>query len=443
MWRAASWTMVVALVLSSSSTQPPREKPGERKRIEGELMLGDPLDARLKHPSNVHEIKLTKGESVVIRLNSNQFDAYLIVQDSAKKELAFNDDDPDEGTLNSKLIFTAPKDDTYLLVATSLDNKVGKYELIIEAASEKLKEFSKLQADHQAATEAATKKLQTQYRDQLIELEAQYIVKANAFAEANADDPVGKSAAKQVSNLLMKAGQFGTPSVVKHLRTLAETAKSKEVRGQALLALAEVMQQQFEEAAKTKDKEQAAKLNAETIALFNEVLSKYGGVQSPFGPLAGKANDALFVLTKLAVGKTAPDMEGEEIDGKMFKLSDFRGKVTAVYFWGSWCGPCREMIPHERELAHKHEKVPFALVGINTDNNKDKAKEFLQQEKISWTQVWDGGSTTGPLSSSWKVQAFPTIYVLDGNGVIRLRSVGDPGAEFERVIDELLADLKK
>jgi len=68
---------------------------------------------------------------------------------------------------------------------------------------------------------------------------------------------------------------------------------------------------------------------------------------------------------------------------------------------------------------------------------------FLTKQEITWTQVWDGPGTQGPLVKAWKTQAFPTIYVLDGNGVVRLRAVGDPGNILEQTIEECLAELKK
>jgi CHAT domain-containing protein/tetratricopeptide (TPR) repeat protein len=114
------------------------EKAGDVKptKIAGELKRDDPLDGKRKHPSQVHEFKMDQGQSFVIRLKSSDFDAYLIVCDSHNKELAYNDDDPDDTpTTNSKLVFTAPKEDTYKIVVTSDDNKVGKFELTIEGAT--------------------------------------------------------------------------------------------------------------------------------------------------------------------------------------------------------------------------------------------------------------------------------------------------------------------
>jgi len=137
MWRTTCPILCVAFLSSLALAQAPLEK----RTIKGELKRSDPAHPKMQNPSNVHELKMAKDQTVVIRLNSDKFDAVLIVEDSAKTELAFNDDDDDDraGTVNSKLVFTAPKDDTYRIIATCFDNEVGSYELIIEPAPEKAK----------------------------------------------------------------------------------------------------------------------------------------------------------------------------------------------------------------------------------------------------------------------------------------------------------------
>jgi hypothetical protein len=67
-----------------------------------------------------------------------------------------------------------------------------------------------------------------------------------------------------------------------------------------------------------------------------EVASKYGGIWPAGCSLGDMAKNELFVLRNLAIGKVAPDIEGEDIDGARFKLSDYRGKVVILDFWGHW-----------------------------------------------------------------------------------------------------------
>ena len=97
------------------------------------------------------------------------------------------------------------------------------------------------------------------------------------------------------------------------------------------------------------------------------------------------------------------------------------------------------MYPHERSLVTKMESKPFALIGVNSDSDRKALPPILKKEQITWRSFWNGGSTNGPISNAWKVRGWPTIYVLDGNGVIRYRDVRGPA--MDRAVDELLAEL--
>ena len=96
------------------------------------------------------------------------------------------------------------------------------------------------------------------------------------------------------------------------------------------------------------------------------------------------------------------------------------------------------MYPHERSLVKRLESKPFALLGINSDKDKDELKKDMTKENITWRSWFDGGSTSGPIASTWKVQGWPTIYVLDGNGVIRYKNVR--GNDMDVAVDTLLKE---
>lgn len=99
------------------------------------------------------------------------------------------------------------------------------------------------------------------------------------------------------------------------------------------------------------------------------------------------------------------------------------------------------MYPHERSLVERLKDKPFAIVGVNADDDKKRLKERMQKEKITWRSFWDGGPE-GPISRKWNVMGFPTIYVLDAKGVIRARDVREE-KELDKVIDDLLKEVKK
>ena len=65
-----------------------------------------------------------------------------------------------------------------------------------------------------------------------------------------------------------------------------------------------------------------------------------------------------------------------------------------------------------------HKDDPFAIVGINTDKDKDDYRQQYAEFGMTWNSIFDG-STKGPVSTSWGVSYFPTVYVLDAMGVIR------------------------
>jgi hypothetical protein len=98
------------------------------------------------------------------------------------------------------------------------------------------------------------------------------------------------------------------------------------------------------------------------------------------------------------------------------------------------------MYPHERSLVKRLENKPFALVGVNSDSDREALKKTLVQEKIPWQSFWNGGSTGGPISSQYHVTGWPTIYVLDAKGVIRYKNVR--GEAMDKAVDALLAELE-
>src|SRR5437763_17082078 len=101
------------------------------------------------------------------------------------------------------------------------------------------------------------------------------------------------------------------------------------------------------------------------------------------------------------------------------------------------------MYPHERSLVKKLADKPFALIGVNSDGDLEKLKPRLQEEQITWRSFWNGEKGTGgPISETWNVQGWPTLYVIDHKGVIRHKYVGSPRDEtvLDKAIEKLVAE---
>jgi hypothetical protein len=103
------------------------------------------------------------------------------------------------------------------------------------------------------------------------------------------------------------------------------------------------------------------------------------------------------------------------------------------------------MFPHERSLVKSLEGRPFALIGVNSDDDKELLAKQNEKHKISWRSFWCGpDGTGGPIPTKWNVSAWPTLYFIDHKGVIRhknLRNTKELDAAIEKLVEEAEKDL--
>ena len=166
------------------------------------------------------------------------------------------------------------------------------------------------------------------------------------------------------------------------------------------------------------------------------------------GTLADRARAALDELRLLSIGRVAPEIEGLDVEGRRFKLSDYRGRVVVLTFSGTWCGPCQAMYPHQREIVARLKARPFALLSVMTDEEAEPVRKEIATGEITWRCWWERGGPHGPIPSAWNVRGYPTVYVLDHKGVIRLKFTGHlaapPGLDGPQPpIDEFIERLLK
>ena len=98
------------------------------------------------------------------------------------------------------------------------------------------------------------------------------------------------------------------------------------------------------------------------------------------------------------------------------------------------------MYPHERSLVRQLADYPFAIVGVNSDRDREKIKAKIAEENISWQSFWNGTEgTSGPISKKWNVSSWPTTFLIDAEGIIRHRRLR--GDRLNEAIETLLAEL--
>lgn len=98
------------------------------------------------------------------------------------------------------------------------------------------------------------------------------------------------------------------------------------------------------------------------------------------------------------------------------------------------------MFDHERALVQRYSDRPFALIGINSDKDLEQASRKNRAAGVTWRSFWNGPKTTsGPISTQWRVRSWPTLFLIDHDGIIRHRWVGNPGnAVLDKAIEALV-----
>jgi|SRR5260221_4966849 len=100
------------------------------------------------------------------------------------------------------------------------------------------------------------------------------------------------------------------------------------------------------------------------------------------------------------------------------------------------------MIPHERSLVEKLKDKPFALVGVNSDKDKNYFHSEAEKLGVTWRSFWCGPKgASGPIPTRWGISGWPSIFVIDHKGVIRYRDVR--GEEMENAVEQLLAEQER
>jgi thiol-disulfide isomerase/thioredoxin len=131
---------------------------------------------------------------------------------------------------------------------------------------------------------------------------------------------------------------------------------------------------------------------------------------------------------ELARARMAPAFAVTTLDGQRVSLDDFKGKVVLLDFWATWCGPCREALPHMQKIAKNFQGQPLVVLSVSLDNNEEKWKEFITKNGMTWMQYRDGGFE-GPVARMFSVNAIPHTYTIDADGVLQDEHIGDASIE--------------
>ena len=151
-----------------------------------------------------------------------------------------------------------------------------------------------------------------------------------------------------------------------------------------------------------------------------------------------------FAATSLAssglTGQPAPDFALKSSTGENLRLSEYRGDVVMINFWATWCGPCRQEMPLLDELYNRYERVGFNLLGVNIDDDSNKAMDMIRELGVDFPVLFDSSKK---VSKMYDVDAMPVTVLVDREGNVRFVHQGyKPGYE-EKYLDQVRSLLRE
>lgn len=126
------------------------------------------------------------------------------------------------------------------------------------------------------------------------------------------------------------------------------------------------------------------------------------------------------------VGKMAPEIELDMLDGSKFRLSARQNKIVVLDFWASWCGPCLQVMPQIDKVVHEFADQGVELVAINLEEKEDRIKAALQRLKLEMPVALD---SDGRIAEKYGATAIPQTVIIDRTGKVARLFVGG-GARF-------------
>jgi peroxiredoxin len=115
-------------------------------------------------------------------------------------------------------------------------------------------------------------------------------------------------------------------------------------------------------------------------------------------------------------GHEAPDFALKSSTGQNLRLSEFRGDVVMINFWATWCGPCRQEMPHLDDLYARYQRVGFNLLGVNIDDDSGRAMDMIEELGLNFPVLFDARKEVSEL---YEVEAMPVTVIVDREGTVR------------------------
>lgn len=146
------------------------------------------------------------------------------------------------------------------------------------------------------------------------------------------------------------------------------------------------------------------------------------------------ATHAEQALTLIDSAVPAPDFQLQDMDGKLHRLSDYRGKPVIINFWTTWCPPCREEIPSMNRAWQQLEQEGIAMLAINMGEDEETIFIFSADYPADFPILMD---VDGKVIEDWPVKGLPTTYIVAPDGTIAYRAIGSREWDDKVLLDRI------
>jgi thiol-disulfide isomerase/thioredoxin len=164
---------------------------------------------------------------------------------------------------------------------------------------------------------------------------------------------------------------------------------------------------------------------------FHAALAEGGGSDDEIG---WSIKPIQTVLQKYPGTPPAPLLRLDTVRGQPISLEDYRGRIVLINFWATWCPPCVEEIPSLGRLQQKFPTENLSIVSVDVGDQKEQVEQFLKKVPAKYPVMLD---SEGRTVHDWNLRAFPTTFIIDRQGIIRLAYFGGLQWDAPEVVKQL------
>ncbi|MED4934984.1 thiol-disulfide oxidoreductase ResA [Heyndrickxia coagulans] len=124
----------------------------------------------------------------------------------------------------------------------------------------------------------------------------------------------------------------------------------------------------------------------------------------------------------LAAGDKAPDFILKDLNGKTYRLSDYKGKGVLLNFWGTWCEPCKKEMPYMNELYSSYKPKGVEILAVYVKNTRFLVDEFVKQYGLTFPVLID---KNGDVQHAYHIDPLPTTFLIGPDGKVKKVIIGN------------------